>query len=86
MPISFNFRNYFKWKLNYEVIALNEHSEPNIELLWGFCQLCRLIQMKKRPNFIIKDLRSFWDNTCENSGDFVNNFLNNTQNSAKQIS
>ena len=49
-------RSYFEWRRDYEVVFLNGLDHDELERPWGFCQLCRLTQLKPRPTFIIPDM------------------------------
>lgn len=34
-----DYREYFKWYMEYETVALNQNSDPSAERFWGMCQV-----------------------------------------------
>uniref|UniRef100_A0A915EI56 Fucosyltransferase n=1 Tax=Ditylenchus dipsaci TaxID=166011 RepID=A0A915EI56_9BILA len=69
------YMKYFEWRRDYQTIILDQRQHASAERLWGFCQVCRLTQLKPRPTLIIQNMEEFWDKSCEKAGEFVDEFL-----------
>ncbi|VDM93178.1 unnamed protein product, partial [Onchocerca ochengi] len=73
------YKEYFEWRREYKVLFLDGNIHDQLERPWGFCQLCRLLWMNPRPEYIISDFSNFWINSCELSGTLVNKILREEQ-------
>ncbi|EYB89751.1 hypothetical protein Y032_0228g2879 [Ancylostoma ceylanicum] len=60
-----NYREYFKWKMDYRAVFLDGVVHNELERPWGLCQLCRIIWEEPRKTYIIKDFHDYWSSTCE---------------------
>ncbi|VBB31854.1 unnamed protein product, partial [Acanthocheilonema viteae] len=73
------YRKYFDWRGEYKVLFLDGSNHDELERPWGFCQLCRLLWMKPRPKYVIKNFADLWSKSCELSGTLVNGILREEQ-------
>ncbi|KAL3107202.1 hypothetical protein niasHT_011921 [Heterodera trifolii] len=57
---------YFGWRANFVVVPLNSFTDPSAERLFGVCQVCRLLRLRRRPSVKLPAPWSkWWDESCE---------------------